>query len=146
MENIPIFLIFIPIFLGLIIYLIHNKKANYLAFASQILMIVLFIIYYDYFVKLGRLHIFTLGLWNKSIGITLLVDNISIVFIALTIFIWSIIILYSFNKRSHEYKFLFFLLFLEGSFIALLLSNDLFNIFVILDIITILSTILIVYK
>lgn len=146
MKFIPIFLIFIPIFSAMIIYLVHDRRINYLAFVTQITNIILYILYSKYFITIGRKHIFTLGPWNKAIGITFLIDNLSMVFVALTIFIWTLIILYSWNKREHEYKFLFFLLFLEGAFIALLFSNDLFNIFVVLDIITILSTILIIYK
>lgn len=146
MEYIPIYLVFLPIFLALVIYLAHDDRINYIVFGMQAVITVLFGLYYINFRDKNITQTLTLGGWNKGIGITLSIDNLTILFIALTIFLWWIIILYSWHTHTHEYKFLFFLLFLEGAFIAFLLSDDIFNIFVLLEIITILSTILMIYK
>lgn len=146
MKFIPIFLIFIPIITAMIIYVVNNKLINYLVFLSQGIITILSIVYFFYFDKLEEFQMLLLGGWSREIGITLVIDRLSMAFIFLSIFIWWMILLYCWYRRKEEFKFLFFLLFLEGSFIALLQSNDIFNIFVLLEIVTILSTILIIYK
>ncbi|WP_338536465.1 complex I subunit 5 family protein [Helicovermis profundi] len=100
---------------------------------------------WKYLIKNGVITIL-LGGWNKSIGIELRIDNLSMLFITMTVLIWWLVLIYSWEQKKKDYKFLFFLLFLEGSFIALLQSNDLFTLFVLIEIVTILSSILIIYK
>ncbi|WP_130805703.1 complex I subunit 5 family protein [Senegalia massiliensis] len=146
MDFIPILLIFIPIFFGVIIYLFHKRNINKFIFLSQSIISILFLYYINYFFDSNRVLKHTFGNWVQGIGITIKVDNLSIYFIALTIFLWWIIILFSWFKRKYEFKYLFFILILEGAFIALLISDDLFNIFILLEIISITTTILIIYK
>lgn len=146
MSFIPVYLIFIPIISAMIIYMVNNKNINYLSFVSQGIISILAIIYYINFDGLKNPQILNLGGWEKDIGIALLNDKLSISFIFLSIIIWWIVLIYDWSKRKEEYKFLFFLLFLEGAFIGFLQTNDLFNFFVLIELVTILSTILIVYK
>ncbi|MBS4536486.1 hypothetical protein GOQ29_12735 [Clostridium sp. D2Q-14] len=146
MEFIPIYLIFIPIISALIIYLVHDKRINYLVFFSQSLMTILAIVYFMYFDKLARPQLIKLGGWPRELGISLFIDRLSMAFIFLSIFIWWMVLIYEWHRSKEEFKFLFFLLFLEGVFIAFLQSNDIFNLYVLLEIITILSAILIIYK
>ncbi|WP_425446619.1 complex I subunit 5 family protein [Dethiothermospora halolimnae] len=80
------------------------------------------------------------------VSISLRNDQLSISFIFLSIFIWWMVLIYSWEKRKHDFKFLFFLLFLEGTFLGLIQTNDIFNLFVFIEITTIISTILIIYK
>lgn len=145
MDLIPIYLIFIPIITSVTIYIFHNKYINYSVFLSQGIITLLSILYYNSFDdKIVRTLVF--GGWSKEIGIALKNDYLSILFILLTIFIWWMVIIYCWDKRRHDHKFLFFLVFLEGTFLGLIQTNDLFNLFVFIEITTILSSILILYK
>lgn len=145
MNYIPIILIFIPIIFSLIIYVFHNNFSNYLALLSQFITTIITLIYYT-FIRTHPTHIVVIGGWNKYAGISLKNDWLSVSFIFLALTIWWIILIYSFNKSSKDSDFIFFILFLEGLFLGLIQSNDLFNIFIFIEIITITSSILISYK
>jgi multicomponent Na+:H+ antiporter subunit D len=146
MELIPIYLIFIPIVTSMIIYIFNNKYINYLIFIAQSVISILIFIYYNHFDSLTTEKNLYIGGWSKAIGISLRNDKLSFVFIILSLFIWWVIIIYCWNKRKEDFKFLFFLMFLEGAFLGLIQTNDIFNLFIFIEIITIISTILITYK
>lgn len=146
MRFIPVYIIFIPIITAMFIYVINNKRLNYLTFTSQLLVTFLSIIYYKFYNISSTKKILLLGGWDERIGISLRNDNISFLFIFLTIFIWWIVLIYCWDKRKNDFKFLFFLMFLEGTFLGLLQTNDIFNMFIFIEITTIISTILIIYK
>jgi multicomponent Na+:H+ antiporter subunit D len=146
MEFIPIYLIFIPIVAAMIIYLFNNKYVNYIIFVAQTIMTFLAVIYYKVYDGLVVDKMIVLGGWDKRVGIALKSDSLSMSFIFLSIFIWWIVIIYCWDKRKTDFKFLFFLMFLQGTFLGLLQTNDLFNLFIFIEITTIISTILIIYK
>src|SRR5690554_6505561 len=146
MQFIPIYIIFIPIIISTLIYIFKNKHINKLIFINQIILFVLATIYFNFLQNNPQLNKLVFGNWDQLIGIELKNDNLSLSFIFLTIFMWFVIILYSYNKRKNDSAYYFFLLFLEGTFLALIQSNDIFNIFVLLEITTLLATILIVFN
>lgn len=145
MDLIPIYIIFIPILTSIIIYIFRHKYINYLVFLSQSLMTFLCIQYYSAFGE-NTAKTLVFGGWSKEIGIALKNDYLSLSFVLLTIFMWWIVIIFCWDKRKQDYKFLFFLIFLEGTFLGLIQTNDLFNLFVFIEITTVLSSILILYK
>jgi len=145
MNLIPIVIIFVPIITACIIYLVHRPWITALGFLCQgFLTLTLF--RYSQFVQQLGLHELGIGGWPAHIGIGLRNDRLSMAFLWLTILFWTIILLYIWAYRKRDYKFLFFLFFLEGAFLGLLQSNDIFSFFIFVDITTILSTILIIYE
>lgn len=145
MVFIPVALIFIPIVSGVLIYLIKHKWIYYLSIVSQIVITVLAILYYNAFSEAYADTFVVFGLWDERIGISLRNDALSMSFVFLSIFMWWMVLLYTMYAKEKEYNFLFFLLFLEGVFLGLLQSNDLFNMFVFLELTTLLVTILIAF-
>jgi multicomponent Na+:H+ antiporter subunit D len=87
-----------------------------------------------------------LGGWNDKFAITLKNDTLSLTFIGLSLFMWTSVLFYTYKTNRIYHKYLFFLMFLEGIFLAFLQTNDLFNLFIFLELITVLITILISYK
>lgn len=145
-KFIPILFIFVPIISAVIIYLIKNKAITNIVFLTQIILILL-LGYYAY--ELSRdpsISIIILGGWNEKFAISLRNDTLSLLFVGLTIFMWTMVLFYTFKTNSKYHKYLFFLMFLEGIFLAFLQTNDLFNLFVFLELITVLITILISFK
>lgn len=142
----PVLFIFVPIFTAIIIYLFKSDKLSYIVFASQAILTVLFILFVLHLQNNPEDSLLVFGNHDALIGISLLNDALSLSFVGLSIFIWWVVLFYTFNTNRHENKFLFFLLFLEGIFLGLLQTNDLFNMFVFIELITILVTILITYK
>jgi len=89
---------------------------------------------------------FTLGGWSREIGIEFRIDNLSLIFMTMAVIIWWVVLIYAWQQKKSDFKFLFFLMFLEGCFIAFVQGNDFFTLFVLMEIITIISSILILYK
>src|SRR6056297_762102 len=145
-EFIPVLLVLIPIITGVFIYITHHYRFNMLIFLAQGLVSGLSFRYYMYFNKFKNELYLNLGNLNEKISIVLKNDYLSMTFIFLTIIMWWMVIIYSWKERKKDSKFYFFLLFLEGVFFGLLQTNDLFNLFVFIEITTIISTILILYK
>ena len=145
MEFLPIGMIFTPIIFSLIVYLMKSQKTNALVFVAQTIISVLAIIYYSHYFGAFEDTFVVLGAWDSRIGISLMNDELSMVFVSLSIFVWWMILIYSFSK-SVSYDFLFFLMFMQGVFLALLQTNDLFNMFVFIELTTILVTIVIAFN
>ena len=146
MTQLAVLLILIPILTAIVIYLVPNEKINYLAIPSQLAITIIAIVYYQYFTPNYHETLFVFGGWDDRIGISLSNDALSMSFVFLAIFTWWMIIVYTFNTKQSNRIFLFFLLFLQGVFFGLIMTNDLFNMFVFLELATILITILIVFK
>ncbi|MCC5895464.1 MAG: hypothetical protein JJU16_08390 [Alkalibacterium sp.] len=79
----------------------------------------------------------------EGIAITLMADIISSVFILLTTTLFLMMIIYAFHKDYFTTQFGFLFLVLQGLIISLFLSTDLFNIFVMLEVSTVVVAILI---
>ena len=146
MTQLAVLLILIPILTAIIIYLIPKERVNYLAILSQIAITIIAVVYYQHFTPNYDQTLFVFGNWDGRIGISLSNDALSMSFVFLAIFTWWMIIIYTFSTKQTNRIFLFFLLFLQGVFFGLIMTNDLFNMFVFLELATILITILIVFK
>lgn len=146
LPYVPVLLIFIPIFTAIIIYLFKSSRLSYIVFVAQTILSVLIVLFIFYLKDNPEAGLLIFGGHDEMVAISLFNDSLSLSFIVLTIFIWWVVLLYTFNTNRHENKFLFFLMFLQGVFLGLIQTNDLFNMFVFIELITILVTILITYK
>lgn len=145
MNYIPILLVILPVIISILIFMFHNKFVNYLAFICQFILIVA-IIYYHKFIKINGAHSITIGGWNQTAGISFYNDWLSISLIFLTLFLVTALLIYIWDKEETNSIFLFFFLFLEGVFLGVAQTNDFFNFFIFMELITIISSILIVFK
>lgn len=108
-------LIFIPIVFSVLIYLFNNKFVSYIAYVAQIFLTIFSFIMWKYLIKNGVITIL-LGGWNKSIGIELRIDNLSMLFITMTVLIWWLVLIYSWEQKKKDYKFFIFLIVFRGFF------------------------------
>ena len=138
-------IIFIPIIISVFIYILNKKFFNYSAYLIQALVTVGVAWLWKTCLKEGLVR-FTLGGWSKDVGIEFRIDNLSLMFMTMAVIIWWVVIIYAWHQKKADFKFLFFLMFLEGCFLAFVQVNDFFTLFVLIEIITIISAILILYK
>jgi len=138
-------LIFIPIVISVIIYIFNKKFFNYSVYLIQTLVTVGVAWLWKVCIEEGIIK-FTLGGWSNQIGIEFKIDNLSLMFMTMAVMIWWIVIIYAWHQKKSDFKFLFFLMFLEGCFFGFAQVNDFFTLFVLIEIITIISSILILYK
>jgi multicomponent Na+:H+ antiporter subunit D len=145
MQYIPLLFVIIPVIASLVIYLFKYRMISRLVFVFQFLMIAMFIylLYEGAFEKPISL---VFGGWSPVFAISFYLDQTSLIFVGLTLFMWLVILLFTFKKHRDDHMYLFFLMFLQGIFLGLLQTNDLFNFFVFLELITVIVTILISYN
>ena len=142
----PILFVFIPILSSIVVYIFKNKIATYILFVSQIALFIIFVLYLRALQTSPELCLLVFGGWNERFAISFFNDRLSLTFIGLTIIMMTVFLMYTFKTNQKENKFLFFLMFLQGIFLGTVQSNDLFNLFVFIELLTVLITILIAYK
>jgi multicomponent Na+:H+ antiporter subunit D len=148
MTNIIIYslsLIFAPILGSVVIYILNRTSFNYVVFVVQGIISVILYKIWTIVLNEGVMK-FTLGGWTKQIGIEFKIDGLSLMFMTMAVLIWWVVLIYAWHQKKTDFKFLFFLVFLEGCFLALVQVNDFFTLFVLIEIVTIISSILILYK
>lgn len=137
--------IFVPIIVAVLIFIMNRVLFSYLVFISQAVQTIILYNVWKHLTKEGII-LYTLGGWSREIGIEIKIDNLSFLFLLMAVIIWWIILVYAWSQKKADYKFLFFLMFLQGCFNAFVMANDFFTLFVLIEIITIISAILILYK
>ena len=146
MQSIPLFLVMIPVLTALLIYILKGNKLGLLALAAQLAMIGLSVVYVMHYHQDLSQTYFVIGGHDARIGISILHDKYSVFFLFLALLSWTSVLLYTLTLHKNDQHFLFFLMFLEGVFLGLIQSNDLFNMFVFIELTTIIVTILIAFK
>lgn len=149
MSSIIYLFIFLPLVTGVLIYLLDKPSVNRGVFYLQSVLTLLLglVIGPKIFLPkhLGSLT-FVTGGWSKLVGIGIRLDALSFLFLAMTLLSFWFTWLYIWPDRKGDHKFLFFLCALETALNALFTTNDLFAIFVLIELVTILASILITYK
>jgi len=82
------------------------------------------------------------GGWQQTIGIEILLDANSLLFLAATYIVFLSVIIYS-SKKGHDWKYFFLINLLLSDLTCLFLANDLFNIYVTLELMSLISYLLI---
>lgn len=137
--------ILIPITAGALIYLIPKKQVLWFAFALQILQFALSI-YNFVIIRLNGPYEVVLGNFEKIAGITLHCDTLSGALIMLTAFIFLICFIFGILEKFMNNLFIFFFLTLQALIITLFLTHDLFNMYVVVEVSTIIVSVLIMFK
>ena len=133
-----------PILTAIFLYVFSTAKAaRMIAIAAQAVLAG-FAAHLFYLCKEGE-RITNIGDFEGVLGITLRADTLTSVFIVLTAFIFFVAAVYSFNDNND--KLFWLLLFIwEGLLIGVFLSRDLFNIFVLIEVATVVVSILIMFN
>lgn len=138
-------LIVLPIIAGLVAYMLPKVKGKVAALFIQAGALTMAVSNFKNVTQNGE-YSFVVGGYERVAGIVLKVDSLSAAMILLTTFTFTLCILYATNDKKLESHFLFMYLVLQSCMISLFMTRDLFNIFVIVEVCTILVAILIMYK
>jgi multicomponent Na+:H+ antiporter subunit D len=151
MNNILIYLVLFPILTGSFLGLLKCKKS----LKQRILTIITIFMqsallagsfYVLTFVKNSGTIIQNIGNWPDFIGITLKADMYAVAFVLMSICLFTFAMIYQLTESHIEARIFSLLLILEGLIIGIFVSNDLFNIFVLIEVATIVISLLIMYK
>jgi multicomponent Na+:H+ antiporter subunit D len=137
-------LVIVPIFIAVFLYTFPFKKAGKLiAISAQAAMTG----YAFYIFLLSRSEdvVTNIGGFEGVLGITLRADTISAVFLMLSSVIFMIVAIYNFNENMNS---LFWMLKFvwQGLLAGIFLSQDLFNIFVLVEVSTVAVAVLIMFN
>ncbi|MCL2592475.1 MAG: hypothetical protein FWD82_03825, partial [Defluviitaleaceae bacterium] len=137
------FLVIIPILIAVFLFAFHLKKtvriiamlaqAAFVAFAFNLFLTTRY-----------EPRTTFVGNYYGTLGIILRADNLAAIFILLTTVIFLVVGFYSLNERNSR-TFWFLLFVLEASLIGLFLSQDFFNVFVLVEVGTVVATVLLMY-
>lgn len=142
----PLYLfIILPLISTLIGYISHAKIAKLTLILLQLFFLASSILNFISVKKFGT-KFEVLGDLPMGVGITLRADIFGSVMVVLTIFLFTCLILYNYQKTYMNHLFMFLFLALQGLLCGLFLSNDLFNIYVLIEVSTIVVSILIIFK
>ncbi len=137
--------IVLPLLTALISYLSYSRLAKLLILGMQGFFLVMAVMNFIK-VRTGGAFYEVIGGYDLGIGISLKADLFSSVMVVLTVFLFTCLLIYNYHKSYMNHLFLFLFLILQGLLCGFFLSNDLFNIYVLIEVSTIVVSILIVYK
>ena len=133
-----------PIFIALLLYILSLKKAG--SIIAVIVQTGLIVFAWKIFLlsKEGAI-IVRVGDFGSILGITLKADTLSSVFVLVTSCVFLMAVLYNLNEKTG--RLFWFLLFVwEGLLFGIFLSCDLFNIFVLIEVVTVVVAVFIMFK
>ncbi len=137
--------ILLPIIFGTVAKLISIKTVKKIAVLFQAALLVCVAMIFVNVRENGTI-LENIGGWPDTIGITLRADLLASAMVLLTSFLFLAMVIFVHNKNYADHLFFFLFLSLESLIIGIFLSNDLFNIFVLIEAATLIITILILYK
>ena len=135
--------VIIPILIGVFLYFFSDKVGKVIAIIAQSLFV------------LGAFHLFfqtqnqgviitNVGNFRGVLGIYLMADMLTSVFILLSAVIFLAAALFSINEK-HGKLFWFLLFIWESALIGLFLTRDFFNLFVMIEVATVVVAVLLMY-
>ena len=136
--------VIIPILIAVFLYLFpHSRIARIIVIITQAALVCCAV----YLFSITRDSVLVTGIGNfeNVMGIMLTADSLSSVFIVLTTFIFLIAAVYSYHEDNTG-LFWFLLFIWEGLLLGILLASDLFNIFVLVEVATVIVSVLIMFN
>ena len=138
-------LVLIPILAAVVAYFVPVRISRILAIVIQFILGYLAITRLIIVRQEGP-HTEVIGGWPARIGIALRVEHFSINLVLTSIILFTVIYLYIWGKPYINRTFLFLFLVFQGLMQGVFLSTDLFNIFVLVELSTVVISALIMHK
>lgn len=137
-------LIFLPIIISLLNYVVRTRYTSAIVVAVQ-LAVVVCCAWMFYIVRAeGGFVVFTGSV--RELGIRLVLNHISSLFLFLTAFICTVVFMYTMTREAAHRLFVVLLFSVQSLMFIAFLSDDLFNIYLSLEISLLICSMLIMYK
>jgi multicomponent Na+:H+ antiporter subunit D len=148
MANAAIFIIIVPMLTAVVITLLDVTRwrafSGRLALLSLGTAVGLALLLTPQILRGERL-VYTLGSWERLIGISLLVDRLSIFMVLLGNLLGLLVLMYALAEGSYQPRFYTLLLIMLSALSGAFLSRDIFNLFVFMEVLSIASYILVAH-
>ncbi len=137
-------LILMPIASGILIYLFPRKISLYICIIAQAAQLSVSTYLMTQVKQAGI--VFNIGGWLPPVGISLFADSLSMSFVMLSSFLFLMFVIFNANRSYVDRMFYMLYLSLQGMIAGIFLLDDLFSIFIIVEVSTIIVSLLIMYK
>lgn len=134
-----------PILVACLGYFLPRGMFRFILIAFQFLQVAMVTVIFLAARRAGSLYEYLVD-WPMGIGIVLRVDMLSGMMILLTAWMFLFLLLFNVRKLYMDNLFQFLFVSLQGMLIALFLSGDLFNVYVLMELNTLVIVVLIMYK
>jgi multicomponent Na+:H+ antiporter subunit D len=134
-----------PILIATLFYLFPRGYIKLAFIGFQVVLLFLSMKNFIYIRDNGTI-IQNLGNWNSNLGITLRADLLSTILVTLTLFLFLAMLIFSYDKHYINNLFLFLFLILQSLIIGIFFSEDLFNLYILLEVSTMVVSVLIMFK
>lgn len=146
MINLPLLtFVFAPILVGLIYYVSHFKFLKICGLVTQFVLLVSLLLYQSQ-LALSQEIVQNLSHFLPPVGMYLKIDALSYMLLLLNNFIFLMMSIFSYRKDYNNYLFIFLFMSLQGIINGVFLSTDFFNIYLLIELATIIVSILIMFK
>ncbi len=137
--------VIVPILSGVIIYLLPKVMLKFNVIIVEMIMFTT-VCFSLFNLGQGEKIRVLLGAEDIILGISLTADKTTFILIALSIILFGLCFVYSINDTFFSREFAMLFLILQGLLCGVFLSDDLFNIYVLLEVATVVVAILIMFK
>jgi multicomponent Na+:H+ antiporter subunit D len=141
MEAMMLTLIFLPFLWGVLIFLIDKVSFTRTVFMEQVLLSVLV----GWLLWQGETSV-VLGGWPGGIGIEMAANGFGRLFLIMTAVAFWYVYAYLWKRHHEDHKLFLFLGMLQGALYGLYMTRDLFTMFLLIEFVTILASVLILYE
>ncbi|MFH1826032.1 MAG: NADH-quinone oxidoreductase subunit M [bacterium] len=148
-TNAPILIIAIPLLAAFLTHLTKYLKVKRSAEIVAILALVcsfLVLLTTANSIFSGKIINYNLGGWSAPFGISLQIDGLSFFFAALVLSVGTIIMVYSLGIYLYARRFYSLLLIALTGILGIIMTRDIFNLYVFFEILAVASYVLITYK
>jgi len=143
LNHLPILIIIFPLSIAFIILLF--KKYIIALSTFSILFSLASLLKFAPSVYKGQIISYHLGGWPAPLGISLLIDSLSFFFALTVLLIGMMVIIYSIPDKKYNHNYYFLLLILLSSMVGTIFTADIFNMYILYDLVAIATYLLIAY-
>lgn len=138
-------LIFMPMLLALVLYLLKTKKIYmYFVVLQSLISLCVLLLAFQYGRQLP--YAYAVGQWPVFAAVELYVGPLQLIFLGLVSTMTWLILCYNYIAKKDNAAFLLMLMFLQASLFAFFMVHDLFSMFIMIELASIISSIFIGYK
>ncbi len=135
----------VPILSGVMIYTIPKIPIKTCIVLVELALLALFLLSLYDIVENGQMKN-VLGAEVDVMGIVLIADRLNIIYVGLSVMLFSACFIYTMKESFFDKKFAMLFFILQGLLSGVFLTDDLFNIYVLLEVATVVVAILIMFK
>ena len=143
-AHLPILIIIFPLAIAFIIIFLFKKYSPFLSIIGVTVSFIL-LIRFAPFIHKGDELLYHLGGWQSPLGISLSIDGLSFFFSFTVLLVGIMVILYSIPEKKYNHNYYFLLLLLLSSMIGVIFTADIFNIYILFELVSIVTCLLVAY-